>query len=551
MSIEELKNKMELREYQKSIIQNIYSAWNSGAQNVLLQLATGGGKTVIFCEIIKNFKEKSIAIAHRIELVSQISLTLARNQIRHNIIAPKHTIRTIIAIHMSELQCSYYDVDSKCCIAGIDTLIRLPENTPWFSEIKLVIQDEGHHPLKKNKWGIIAARFKNARGLYPTATPLRADGHGLGRHAEGIMDVLIEGIDMRSLINQKYLTEYRIIAPPNNLDLSSVPVSTTTGDYNALKLRTAVHKSHIVGNVVTHYKRFAEGKQGITFAVDIAAAIEIAQEFKNNNISAEVVTSKTPDLLRANIMRQFRNKEILQLVNVDLLGEGVDVPAIEVVSMARPTCSYAVYSQQFGRALRPILGKTHAIIIDHVNNCLRHGLPDAPRGWSLDRREKRSTSSATDIIPLRTCPDCFAVYSRLKRVCPYCDYYAEPTNRSSPEFVDGDLYELDAETLAKMRGEILRIDSSPIVSSHLSYIVQRGIINKHEARQETQFFLREKIALWAGFYKNKKYEDFEILKKFFFDFGIDIMTAQTLGIAKAKELQNKIENTIDNFRNTD
>ena len=170
-------------------------------------------------------------------------------------------------------------------------------------------------------------------------------------------------------------------------------------------------------------------------------------------------------------MNRFRNREILQLVNVDLLGEGVDVPAIEVVSMARPTQSYGLYSQQFGRALRPMEGKTHAIIIDDVNNVLRHGLPDAPRTWSLDRREKRSRGAIDDAIPLRTCLNgaCLAVYPRTNRTCPNCGFFSPPTIRSAPEFVDGDLLELDPEALARLRGEIDRIEhrvNPPVIRTY-------------------------------------------------------------------------------------
>jgi DNA or RNA helicases of superfamily II len=198
-------------------------------------------------------------------------------------------------------------------------------------------------------------------------------------------------------------------------------LSQATGDFNADQLRKAVHKSHITGDVVAHYLKLAPGKLGVTFAVDVEAATEIAGAFRAAGVPAEVVSAKTPDALRAQILRRFKAREILQLVNVDLFGEGFDLPAIEVVSFARPTESFALYCQQFGRALRLMLSKeaaaVHAhltdeqrraaiaasekpvaIIIDHVNNVLRHGLPDARREWSLDRRERRS-GKKSDAIP--------------------------------------------------------------------------------------------------------------------------------------------------------
>ena len=534
---------MKLRDYQLEAERRVYEAWSANARNVCLQLPTGAGKTVIFGKILSDSKDHSIAIAHRSELVSQISLTLARYQIRHNIIAQKPTIRSIVALHMRELNQSYYNPQSKCRVAAVDTLIKLnPADHPWMNLIKLVVQDEGHHPLKNNKWGKAAELFPNARGLYPTATPSRADGCGLGRHADGIMDALVLGPPMRELIERGYLTDYRIINPPSDLDLSEVPIS-ASGDYSPQKLRTAVHKSRITGDVVKHYLRFAAGKLGVTFAVDIESATEIATQFRSAGVAAEVITGETPPLLRASIMQRFRNHEILQLVNVDLLGEGVDVPAISVVSFARPTKSFAVYSQQFGRALRPMPGKDRAIIIDHVGNVAYHGLPDKYRSWSLDRAERKSRSAQTGIIALRTCLNelCFAVYERIYRECPHCGFYTPPTVRSAPEFVDGDLIELSPETLALMRGEIIKVDNTAHPPQHLTGIARLAVIKRHRERQQAQTELRESIALWAGVQRDAGRNDSEIYRLFYFTFGTDILTAQTLGSNHAIDLKNKID----------
>jgi len=541
---------MELRPYQEQARTDIYAAWNSGAKNVLAQLATGAGKTVLFSKIIADNPGYSIAIAHRVELVSQISLTLARYGVRHNIIAQKSGCREMIAIHMQELKRSYYDPHARVTVAGVDTLLRMDPHTPWFAQVSLVVQDEGHHPLKGNKWGIASELFPNARGLYPTATPIRADGKGLGRHADGLMDALVTGPTMRDLINMGYLTDYRIFAPPSDLDLSTVPTS-AGGDYSPPKLRTAVHKSHITGDVVSHYMKIAPGKLGVTFAVDIEAATEIAGAFRAQGVAAEVISSKTPDLLRAAIMGRFRRREILQLVNVDLLGEGVDVPAIEVISMARPTQSYSLYSQQFGRALRPMEGKTHAIIIDHVNNVLRHGLPDAPKSWTLDRRDRRARSQPSDVVPLRTClnGECMAVYERIYRTCPMCGFYTPPSVRSSPEQVDGDLFELDPDVLARLRGEIKRIDSPPRIPQGLEPVAQLGLAKRHKARQVAQGSLREAIAQWAGYMKVKGHDDSTIYRYFYISLNIDIGTAQTLSTKEAGELEARVRKSIDEMDN--
>lgn len=534
---------MNLRPYQQKLETELYAAWNAGAKNVLVQLPTGGGKTVFFSKVISDNRGASVAIAHRQELVSQISLTLARNGVRHRVIGPSALKRSISALHLAEIGRDYVDTNSPRAVAGIDTLIRAEATDPWFSQVTLVVQDEAHHVLRENKWGQAAGMFPNARGLYPTATPIRADGNGLGRHADGIIDAMVVGPSMRDLIDAKYLCDYRVYAPPSDLDLSMVAISNATGDFNAPQVRAAVHKSHITGDVVEHYMRLAPGKLGVTFAVDVEAATEIATAFRARGVPAEVVSAKTPDLLRVNIMRQFRAREVLQLVNVDLLGEGVDVPAIEVVSFARPTQSFSLFTQQFGRALRPLEGKDRAIIIDHVGNTLRHGLPDARREWSLDRRERRSSSKVSDAIPTRTClsPTCLLVYERAYKCCPYCGHYPEPPARSAPEHVDGDLLELDAEILAAMRGDIARIDGPAIAPRGVDGVVRMAIEKRHCERQQAQAALRVAMDWYSGLQDARGAAGIEEkYRRFYLQFGIDTASAQTLGAPEAEKLRNRI-----------
>lgn len=534
---------MQLRDYQQRLVQQVYNKWLEGNQNVLAQLSTGGGKSVILSSIIANHDGYSIAIAHRNELIGQLSLTLARFGIRHNIIAPKNTIREIVAIHNIELQRGYYDPNAPCIVASVDTLIRLPLSTPWFSRITLCVIDEAHHCLTKNKWGRAVNLFPNAKGLFPTATPIRADGYGLGRHADGVVDCLVQGPTMRELIKAGHLTDYRIFAPPNDLDLSNVAI-TASGEYSHKFLSQSVHKSHITGDVVKHYLRIAPGKLGVTFAVDIKAAAQIAQEFRNHGVPAEVISSLTPPLLRQQLMRKFRNKEILQLVNVAILGEGVDVPAIEVVSMGSPTQSFVKFAQEFGRSLRPLPGKQHAIVIDHVSNVSRHGLPDAPRIWSLDRRERRTRTTPDDVIPLKTCLKCMSVYTRFARECPYCGYYSPPQERSAPSFVDGDLLELDDQTLARLRGEIIRSETLPKMPQGVAAYVHQGIKNRHRAKQDAQAILRETIATWAGYLRHQGRQDSEIYRQFYVTFGTDVLSAQALGTTDTNLLNSKLIDDI-------
>lgn len=525
----------KLRPFQQSAKEQVLASWQTGAQNVLLVIPTGGGKTVVFSDIVSEYQGASVAIAHRQEIVSQISLAFARNGVRHRVIGPASLAKTCTMLHLAETKRNYVDPSNRVAVAGVDTLIRMDASLPWFRQVGLVVQDEAHHLCRKNKWGAAQSMFPNAKGLGVTATPCRADGNGLGRHADGVMDHMIVGPSMRELINDGWLTEYRIFAPPSDIDLRNVPLS-ASGDFSPPKLAQAVHKSHIVGDVVQHYLRIAPGKLGVTFAVDVEAAGEIARAFRDAGVLAEVVSAKTPDALRASILRKFRNREILQLVNVDLFGEGFDLPAIEVVSMARPTQSYALFAQQFGRALRPMEGKDHAIIIDHVGNVHRHGLPDAPRRWTLDRRDRRGGSSDAASIPTRTCPECTAAYERIRSSCPFCGYMPEPAGRSSPAEVDGDLYELSPEALAKLRGQI----DAP-AAYHPDPIIAATLKKRHRERTEAQMALREVMAQWGGHWTARGDTIPMAQRRFYLTYNIDVATAQTLGRKEAEELTRRIK----------
>lgn len=368
------------------------------------------------------------------------------------------------------------------------------------------------------------------------------------------MDHLVEGLTLRQLIDIGRLCDYRIFAPPSDLDLTNVTI-VKDGDYSKPKLKVAVEKSHLVGDVVDHYKRLTPGKLCLVFATDVDTATKMSANFNANGVKAEVISAKTHATVRAEIFRRFKNRELLVLVNVDIAGEGTDIPAVEVVSMARPTQSFGLYIQQFGRALRVSEGKEYAIIIDHAGNVLRHGLPDKVRVWSLDAREKRpKAANPEDDIPLRYCVQCTQPYERFHKLCPYCGFYPIPEGRGAPEFVDGDLLELSPETLADMRGEIDRIDApAEIMRDHLHangypIAAQRGYMANHRKRQTMQGALREAIAWWAAYEKAKGHDDNRVYRTFYHLFGVDVMSAQALGKRDAINLTNKINNYIGSYQ---
>ena len=240
---------VHLRPFQTELDANIDTAWAEGAQNVLAVSPTGSGKTVLFSHKLRQHRGASVAIAHRQELVGQISLSLARNGVRHRIIGPADLVkRVIVPVHMAELGTCFYDPNAPCAVAGVDTLIRM-DPTPWHLQVTKWITDEAHHVLADNKWGKACEMFPNAQGLGVTATPGRADRKGLGRHADGVFDRMVVGPSMRDLINDGYLTDYRVWVAPEVVDVSDVPIG-ANGDFVQPKLRAAVHRSKkLVGDV--------------------------------------------------------------------------------------------------------------------------------------------------------------------------------------------------------------------------------------------------------------------------------------------------------------
>lgn len=569
---------------------NIYQAWEEGAVNVLGVAPTGFGKTTVMASVAQDFDAPTCAIAHRQELVSQIALAFNREEIPHGIQAPDGVRREIIKAEMELHGRSFYNPTAAVRVAGVDSL-RGCKDHRWMDQVKLLLVDEGHHVQRLNKWGREMVRFRNAVGLGFTAHALRADGGGLGRGNDGLFDKLVVAPCARQIINQGYLTDYRVFCPPSDVDTSDIPIG-DNGELNMTMTRERIENSRtIVGDVVSHYKRVAEGELWITFAVSTKAAHTICDAYNAARIPAAVIDYKTPIGQRANYMKMFRERKLLQLVNFDTLGEGTDVPECTGVSMARPSASFQIVAQQFGRMLRicvskelndqwhiftdqqrldyiALSGKPYGMLNDHVGNVAiaggtgRHGLPDRPRVYSLERREKRR--QLDDAIPMTGClnrgwsaPDwskgpldaalaCYRPYERILSSCPHCGFPKPlPLERSAPEHVDGDLVELDPEALRILRGEIEAVDLAPKYPCGASHEIMGAIKRRHWERQQAQHSLRDAMSTWNAWYVDHQGRpQREIIKRFFFQFGVDVATAQTLGTREAAELETLVRAQI-------
>lgn len=541
-----------LRPYQEKLVSDTYQQWDAGKQFVAMVSSTGSGKSMTLTAIVAKERDRGqyvLVLAHRQELITQLSDTMGRMEIRHQVIAANKVVRFAAKQSMENHGVNYVDPNARVMVASVQSMreAKIADLAKLGNKLT-VVQDEFHHATKKSKtWGGVLTPLLDAgaRGLGPTATPCRADGQGLSRETDGYADVIVEGPSMRWLIDNGYLSQYKIYCPPTDLRLDNVETSKTTGDYKEKELKAEIGRSHIVGDIVSHYLKICPGKRGITFTVGVDTAEEVAEEYRKRGVPAIALSGRNADEERVQAIRDLKSGKILQIVNDSLIGEGVDIPAVEVVSFARPTQSYALYAQMFGRALRPFEGKSHAIIIDAVSNVMRHGLPDAPREWSLDRRERRTGKSEPSTV--RVCTVCAAVYERFLAACPDCgEPVPKPAQRSGPEFVDGDLYELDPDVLAQMRNEVVGARETPeamrdrLTAQHVPMPGVMSNVKRQKERLDALVRLDLKLAEWAGYRRAEGLSDSEIFRKFYLTYGVSWLEAQALKAADADKLRERI-----------
>lgn len=272
------------------------------------------------------------------------------------------------------------------------------------------------HHCKASQWNKVIDYYKDSVVIGLTATPCRLDGKPLG----DMYDDMIEVTTVKKLIKSGYLCPYLYYAP-SVIDTSELKSS--GGDYTKKSLEEASFNSKIIGDNIAQYKKIANGRRNVVFAISRRHGKAICERYNEAGVSAEFLDGETHDRERKAVLERFKNGQTKVLVNVDLFGEGFDLPAIEVVSLLRPTQSLSLYLQQVGRALRicPEIGKTHAIILDHVNNYKTHGMPDDEREWTLDGKKKASRKTEESVVKMRRCPECFFAHPPALS-CPACGY---------------------------------------------------------------------------------------------------------------------------------
>ena len=350
--------------------------------------------------------------------------------------------RVLFLVHRREL-CEQIEetftlcgVDFALCQIGmVQTVVRRLNKTV---EPQLIITDEAHHSLS-DSYTRIYDYFPQAVRLGFTATPIRMNEGGLGK----VYESLVESVSTKWLIDNGYLSPYKYysvkLADTDGLHIKR-------GDYDSKEVAELMEHKHIYGDTIKNYNDLASGKKTIVYCASIESSEKTTAEFQTNGITAAHVDGTTPKTEREQAIQDFRDNKTTVLCNVDLFGEGFDVPDCECVILLRPTKSLTLYIQQSMRSMRHKEGKT-AIIIDHVGNVFEHGFPDDDRVWTLESRKRKEKNTIT----VRQCPVCFFCMPGTATVCSECGAEFPKQERAERETVDTKLQEVTRAALLAVK----------------------------------------------------------------------------------------------------
>lgn len=407
----------ELYGYQKEIIYKVWHEFAHGKKAIMVVSPAGSGKSVIISDIIKTLTDEKKYVyfmVHRKELVEQIRADLIASDVNMDYV----TVTSVIKLK--------------------NRLGKLPD--PY-----MIVTDETHHS-KANSYMEIYKYYDKALRLGFTATPVRLSGEGF----KDVYDTMVEGKSVKWLIENHYLAPFKYYSLSV---LNRKKLKKNRGEYTNKSISSALDQADIFGKVVDTYLDKAKGQQAILYAHSVEFSKKYAKEFQDAGISAIHVDSETPAEERERIMTGFKNKEYQILCNVDLVSEGFNVPDCNTVILMRPTESLTVFIQQSMRGMRYRPNK-QSIIIDHVGNYLKHGLPTTEHFWSL---EKSKDEGQVESCCCKICKGVFENWLTKKedgieyRVCPNCGHRfmvfekeVEP-NTDKVEDKDAKLEEITAE----------------------------------------------------------------------------------------------------------
>ncbi len=403
-----------LRPHQTNLLANIRAEIRSGCRRLVGQAPTGFGKTIVGATMAQGALDRGKRVIFTVPALSLIDQTIEKFRAEGindlGVIQADHPLTN----PMMPIQ-----------IASVRTLMRR-EMPP----ADLILIDEVHQFFTVYAEWCGSPRWANVPMIGLSATPWTK---GLGR----FFDKLVIGATTRQLIEQGYLSKYKVFAPASP-DLSEVRMM--AGDYHEGDLGDVMNRNGLVADVVTTWQRLGQRRPTLCFAVDRAHARNLQTQFRTVGVTAEYIDANTPASERNEIGRRFNAGEVDIVCNVGCLTTGVDWD-VRCVILARPTQSEMLFVQMIGRGLRTAEGKDDCLILDHSDNHARLGFVHDIHHDSLDDGQSRgkTTSKPRDALPQK-CPGCSFLKPLRVSTCPVCAFTPKPVCQVIT--ADGDLVEL-------------------------------------------------------------------------------------------------------------
>ena len=412
---------MELRPYQQEAESIILNRMKT-QDNLLLQAATGAGKTIIFSDIIKQcrtmYPKMHIGVlAHREQLIRQARDKLLR-------VWPEGEQE--IGIACSSVQ-NVAELNKPVIIGSPQTLINRIGNLP---PIHFLMVDECHRIPPKNIDSQYNKLIERLRQYYPTmrllgvtATPYRLQtGYIYGKKCKEGTENWFENLDyqisIKTLIDQGFLVGYEIKAQ-DSPDLSGVKL--VGREFNEHQLEQVMIRELHLQSAAHAIRDYAADRQSIVvFCVTIKHAEKLCELFLREGIDATCVHTKLPHDERMERLARFDRGDVRVICNVDVLTEGWDCTRVDCMLLCRPTMSTAKYVQMIGRGLRLHDSKTDCLILDLSGNNERHGDPNDPN--VVVPRKTGKTSEPTE-HGIFLCPECGMPISPGSVQCEHCGAY--------------------------------------------------------------------------------------------------------------------------------
>jgi DNA repair protein RadD len=420
---------IELRPYQAEAFAGPIREQLRSVRELLISAPTGAGKGVMIGWMAAGASAKgrrSIVTVPKIEMLRQSVETLGKFGIAAGIIAAGQIENPSLPVQVAS-------------VATLTRPKRLERWAAWGPD--LVVVDEAHHVLA-HSWRTLTERLPYSRLIGFSATPRRLDRKSLRQVFGGLVVVAT----VRELIDGGWLSPVRVFTPPVIPDFSQT--RRRAGDFDANAAAQVLTQAKFVGDVVEHYGRHrTAGGRALGYAANVQHSQQLVAALQSVGFRAMHVDGETVEKVRIKAVADLAAGNLDILFNCLLFSEGLDLPALDLLIIARPTLSVGLYLQMCGRALRPAPGKEFAQILDHCGNALRHGLPDWDRKWSLDEPpRKRKAGSAL----VRRCPKCGLIVGLSAKACGSCQLQLR-IDDPAPLHAEGELVEADPEIVEKMQ----------------------------------------------------------------------------------------------------